>query len=109
MKTNKTIKIFRDASPTGLGGDRILELVDSPVPVWIAFTRRVFFTQEGVEAISEATLRVAAHFGIKDEDVIELSNDPTKRFRVGSANEIYSSSGRLVGHTCDLVRDSSVE
>jgi len=109
MRTNKTIKIFRDASPTGLGGDRILELVDSPVPAWIVFNRRAFFTQEGVEAISEGTLRIAAHFGIQDEDVIELSDDSTKRFRIGSANEIYSSSGRLVGHTCDLVRDSSVE
>lgn len=109
MRTNHTVKLFRDAAPSGLGSDTTLELVDSRVRCWLAFRRSTTITGEGIEVVSDGNARFSKFWDVQNGDVIELQKNPEKRYRLESVDEIYSASGTIVAFSCTLVRDSSVE
>jgi len=109
MRTNATVKLFRDGDPSGLGSDFTAELVESRIPAWLRFNRSIVITAEGMEAVSDGSARFEKNWKIKEGDVIELQSNKMKRYRIEAVGEIYSSAGSLVGYDCTLVRDSSIE
>lgn len=109
MRTNKTVKLFRDSTPSGLGADSTLELVDSRIRCWIVFNRSTTITADGIEVVSDGTVRFEKKWNVESGDVIETQSNPLKRYRIETVDEIYSSSGSMVAKQCIFVRDSSSE
>ena len=109
MLTNLEVKIHRAASPTGLGSDSELELVESRVPTWMLFDRSTTITSEGYEVISDGSAKFSSTWDVREGDVLELQEDPTKKYRIESVQTIYSNAGSLVARRCQLVRDNSLE
>lgn len=109
MLTNLEVKIFKAASPTGLGSDSVLELAESRVPTWILFDRSTTISSEGYEVVSDGSAKFSSNWDVQEGDVLELQEDSTKRYRIESVQTIYSNAGSLIARRCQLVRDNSLE
>jgi len=109
MRTNRSVKLFRLSAPAGLGANVTLELIDSRVPVWLRFNRSVTITADGIEALSDGSIRFESHWDVQQGDVVALQEDGTKKYRLESISEVHNHTGTLIAFDCSLIRDSSFE
>jgi len=109
MRTNRSVKLFRLSAPVGLGANVTLELVDSRIPVWLRLNRSVTITADGMEALSDGSIRFESHWDVRQGDVITLQGDGTKKYRLESLSEVHNPTGTLIAFDCSLIRDSSFE
>lgn len=110
MKTNRRANIRRpDNTLSGLNSFANLETVYPGVSIWLKRGNSMIVTVQGEEVGAEAEFRCSSAYEVQRGDVIEVFPDTDKKYRLEAVEEILSPTGRVLGYSGFLVRDSSLE
>lgn len=111
MRTNRTVNIYRPTSPSGVGGTRTYQLRRPAVRAWISLRRSVFVGVDGEARSSEGVIRSERNLQLQEGDVVQIVDGTLddRRYRLEDYRELWSASGRIVGHSARLLRDTSLE